>query len=362
MHQQWLLRTLDLAKAHKGACAPNPAVGAIVVKDGQELSHGSHIKAGEAHAEFQALSKLEYPLTDAVLYVSLEPCSHWGKTPPCVEEIVRSGISKVVFSYSDPNPIMASFDTIGYLKEKGITCEQVQLDEITQFYQSYHHWMRHKKPLITVKLAQSLNGKIALAGNQPFALTSKAINQFTHQQRLQSDAILTTATTIIADDPKLNVRLESESEINKPVAILDRQLRLTAEHQLFQSDAPKVIFHGDMAVKSELPMCRYIQVPESELGLALPEVIKELGKLGWHDVWVEAGSALFMSLLKQELVNRVLLYISPCWLPDDAVELYKLNELFSPDRIENIHWQVFDNDVMASFTVLPKREIKCSQA
>ncbi len=356
MHRQWLLRTLALAQAHKGFCTPNPAVGAVVVKEGIELSCGSHVKAGEPHAEDLALKQLDYPLTGATLYISLEPCSHWGKTPPCIDAICESGVSNVIFAHSDPNPIVKSFDTIGYLKGKGVTCEQICLPEISTFYRSYDHWVRNKRPYVTVKMAQTLNGKIALPNRKNIQLTQPNIAEFTHQQRQYADGILTTAATIKADDPQLNVRHPNQAVIDKPLAIIDSNLTLDPAQRLFKSKAPRHIFYDTKHKATEhLSQCHYYPTNSNTHGLDLVSILDELGKLGWHDVWVEAGGQLFTSLLQQALIQQLYLYISPQWLPSNAMDAYIGSDMFSLKESAQINCKQIGDDLLFQMIFIDKR-------
>lgn len=323
MHRHWLLRTLELAEKSRGFCSPNPAVGAVIVKEGQEISTGYHKQAGAPHAEQLALSKLSYPITNSTMYISLEPCSHWGKTPPCVEEIVRSGVKKVIFAYLDPNPLVKPFDTIDFLKRNGITCQHYPIVEIDEFYRSYSYWTRTKRPYVTVKIAQSLDAKISREYSKPFRITGEALGKLTHRNRQRSDVILTTAQTILIDEPQLNVRVDSSSEaVFKPLAILDRELKLSSELSIMKNAAKKYIFHSTDKEKKNTDLIKYIKVRQHSIGLDLSEVLDYLGTEGFHDLWVEAGGKLFTSLINEDKVDQLYLYQSVKWLGMQAVNAY----------------------------------------
>lgn len=347
-HLHFLLKTLDIAKRRKGFCAPNPSVGAVVVKDDVILAEGCHWQAGAPHAEHMALSQLEYPLTGATLYVSLEPCCHWGKTPPCIEEIVRSGVSEVIYAFADPNPVVAEFNTKAYLETHGIRCQQIALAEIEEFYQSYHYWTLHKQPFVTVKVAQSFNGKVGVKGIAQYKLTGEALKRFTHQHRLQSDVLLTTAATIEADDPLLNVRLE-ESSVDKPIAIIDSELSVSLASRVFIADSKRFVFHQSERQPRQAPgkHIEYIAIDKMDEGLDLKQVLATLGAKGYHDVWVEAGGRLLSSLLKQKLVHRLILYIAPCWLPVDAIDSFVGMHAVTSSDYKTIHWQQMGQDMVA---------------
>lgn len=353
MHRHWLLKTLALAKKSKGFCAPNPAVGAIVVKDDRQLSSGRHIKAGEPHAEYLALKQLSYPLTGATLYISLEPCSHWGKTPPCMDEIIRSGVTEVIFAHMDPNPLIKEFDTISRLNAHGIQCQQVEIPEITEFYKSYDYWTVTNKPWLTVKIAQSLNGKVALSRDAATQITGEALKQFTFEQRKSADGILTTSSTVLADNPQLTVRMAGQKPIDKPIALLDRTLSVAESFRLFDSSEDRYIFHGESYQSAYQGNTRkYVALSERQQKLDLKDVIKYLGNLGWHDIWVEAGGKLFTTLLQEKLINCLYVYLSPCWLPQDAVDAYRGIEVVSGLDNGSVEWLQYDNEMVAKFQFL----------
>ncbi len=349
MHQHWLKKTLVLAKERRGFCSPNPSVGAIVVRNDELIAKAYHYEAGKPHAEFQALTQLRYPLTDATLYISLEPCSHFGKTPPCVDEIIRSGIKKVVYAFSDPNPLIEGFDTIGFLREKGIDCVQCLVPEITAFYESYAYWVKTKLPFVTLKIAQSLNGKIALSDGKAVKLTGQALNEFTHQKRRQADVILTTARTLIMDNPQLNVRLTNETT-NKPIFVLDRQKSLIEIGQTLQCLPNVLTIYYDKALTAMtgLPF-KGVPVSCDNKRLNLVEIIQHLGQQGIQDVWVEAGGQLATAMLNQALIQRLYVYISGQWLGSDGIDAYIDTNAITNKQHKPVKWQQVGADMLAQF-------------
>ncbi len=317
----YLTLALTEAKARRGFCAPNPAVGAVVVKDGEILALGKHWQAGKAHAEVEALSQLTQEQSrDATLYVTLEPCCHFGRTPPCTDLIIKREIAEVFYAYADPNS-MVSGKGRAALIEAGISCEHSPLSEVDEFYRSYQYWHNHGRPWVSAKLALSLDGKIASADGSPVQITGAECLRLTHENRYTSDAILTTATTILADNPALNVRL-SET-FAKPVYILDRHLRLSGLEKVFSTAASVTIFYGQNASQKKLEDLtkngvRSFRVDETEEGLDLPTVLDIVGQDGMHDLWVEAGGKLFYQLYQQELIHRALIYLAPKTLGEEA--------------------------------------------
>lgn len=316
----FLGRTLELAQRRRGFCAPNPSVGAVLVRDGKILSEGFHWAAGHAHAEVEALSNIaEDVAREATLYISLEPCCHFGKTPPCTDLILSKGIGEVVYGYRDPNPQVAGRGE-AKLREAGVRVRHERMGEIDRFYSSYDHWTRTGLPFVTAKLAMSLDGKTAGPGGIPLPLTGPEANRFTHEQRLHSDAILTTARTVLSDDPRLNARLHGV-ETPKPIFILDRLGRTPTTARVFASGESVTVYTGQDVAPSRLQALREagaeVVVLESPQNLLpLKRVLGQLGERGFHDVWVEGGAALFTAFLKEKLAQRAYLYVAPVIVGD----------------------------------------------
>ena len=346
MHEQFLLAALDQAWLGRGSCAPNPSVGAVAVHNGQIIAQTWHRGAGTPHAEQLLLDELPKNLSDITLYVTLEPCNHWGKTPPCVDAIIHYGISQVVFGYQDPNPTVLANNTTKLLTDKGIKVIHCPLPAIDAFYQSYQHWTLMHKPWVTAKIAQSIDGKIAGVEGLPVQLSNVECANFTHQQRLHSDLILTSARTVNRDNPRLNVRLKSHS-ISKPVAILDTHLTLNPEVSVLKDASHCHIYYDQRYPKPiNNEKCTYHGMPTQGGQLDLVAVINHLGALGFHDVWVEVGGVLFSALHKAGLVNKTYIYVSLVVLGDDAVSAYHQPNMFNQAR--QLNWQVMGDNVLAS--------------
>lgn len=323
----YLKHALLLASNRRGFCAPNPAVGAMVVsKDNQIIASGEHWAAGYPHAEVMALQNLNpEEMKDAVLYVTLEPCCHTGRTPPCTDLIIQSGIKKVIYGFSDPNP-KVNKQGEKLLKQVGIDCQQISVPEIDEFYESYAWWNAQQLPWVTAKLAISLDGKIAGKNGERINLTGIATQQFTHQWRKRSDAVLTTANTIIADDPELNVRITNQEVISKPVYIIDSQSRISREAKIFKSASQVKIY--------------------KDTNNTLLDMLRDIAKDGIHDLWVEAGGQLFSALLEQKLIQRAFIYIAPMTIGKSGLEGFVIeeNDLFKD--IKSLEWQICGKDII----------------
>jgi diaminohydroxyphosphoribosylaminopyrimidine deaminase/5-amino-6-(5-phosphoribosylamino)uracil reductase len=322
----FLKKALALAQKRQGFCAPNPSVGAVIVKDNKIIATGNHFAAGYPHAEVEALKKLKAPLQGATLYCTLEPCCHWGKTPPCTEAIIQAGIQKVIYGFKDPHPAVNG-QSEALLKQAGIPCIQTTLPAIDAFYQAYERREKIGLPFVTAKLAVSLDGKIAFAGGAPATISGEKAAQFTHQNRLKSEAILTTAKTILADDPQLNVRIKSQI-IKKPIYIIDRKRRLPREAKIFQTAEKVTVF--------------------DQPGISLLEVLKTIAKEGISDLWVEAGGTLFTALAHENLLQKAYVYVSPQTLGEGSIPAFpSKTDVFKHAKL--VRWSSKGEDIIGEF-------------
>lgn len=343
MHKQYLLAALEQASQGRGLCYPNPSVGAVAVRNGEIIASAFHQGAGRPHAEALIFEQLSGKLDDIVLYVTLEPCNHWGKTPPCVNAIIERGVAEVVYGYKDPNPVVMLNDTPSILAQHGIKTLYLPMLEIDAYYESYRYWCYTKKPFVTAKLAQTLDGKIAQPGGAACRISNARCDQFTHEQRKKTDLILTSAKTVNNDDPLLNARLSGGSYA-KELAIIDSHLSLNSQARIFDSAKKLHIYYCDNPQKRlKRENVSYHAVSATTGGLVLEEVISDLGELGYHDVWVEAGATLFQALHRANLVNRTYLYIAPEILGSKAVDAYTGNIM---DREKTMEWKIMDDNIM----------------
>lgn len=345
MHKEYLLSALEQAQFGRGLCAPNPSVGAIAVQDGQIIAKAWHPGAGLPHAEQILVTRIPPSCQDVTLYVTLEPCNHWGRTPPCVDVIIAHKIKRVVYAYADPNPIVSVNHSPQILAEHGIEVIHYPLPEIDRFYQSYHHWLLTHKPWVTVKTAQSLDGHIAGLDGARVAISNSWCSEFTHQQRKVSDVILTTSRTILQDNPFFTVRLPDQELLSKPIAVLDSQLRLPQEVQALRLAKQGLIYYAETSpLKYQLANCNYYPMSVQAGYMDLTAVLAHLGSLGYHDVWVEAGSQLFGALHRAGLVNRTYIYIAPTILGKSGLSLYANMASFA--EAKTLSWEIMDDNVI----------------
>lgn len=345
----YLSEALMLAQQRRGFCAPNPAVGAVVVKEDVVIASGNHWAAGQPHAEVVALSKLSAEqAAGSTVYVTLEPCCHFGRTPPCVDLLIQRNVKEVIYSYHDPNPLVAGKGELT-LKAAGVKCRRLPMPEIDAFYQSYQYWTKHRRPWVTAKIAVSLDGKIAGENGQRVAITGPELQTITHQWRKRSDAILTTAKTIIHDDPQLNIRLQGET-FAKPIYVLDRNLSTSASAQIFNTSPQVTLFYQQglennsrlAALRSRGAHC--IPLASKQNGLDLQAVLQEIGRDGAHDLWVEAGGVCFQALVLENLIHRALLYIAPKVLGPSAQTGF--TQAFDFSQAKHIDWRQVGQDML----------------
>lgn len=344
----FLKQALQQASLRRGFCSPNPSVGAVVVKDGQIIGQGCHWACGFPHAEPAALQALGKSAHGASLYVTLEPCSHHGRTPPCTDLIIRSGIRQVFFGMNDFNTSVSGKGA-QILRAAGISCVQIKCPEIEDFYQSYRHWLKTAQPWVTLKLAISLDGKIAGERGAPVGISGEVCRNLTHQLRRQSDAILTSVQTILADDPQLNVRMDNEV-VAKPLYILDSHLRMPEQAKVFETCQSLTIFHAAQAPASKREVLenrrvRCIAVGQGSGGLNLQEVLNHIGKDGCHDLWVEAGGKCFQSFISQSLAQQVYIYVSPKFLGPAATPSFTQDFNWSHINYKK-NWSIVGEDAV----------------
>ena len=312
---------LKQAQCGRGVTAPNPAVGAVAVRDGNIIAQAVTAPRPDVpHAEQLLLQQLPEDCSDVTLYVTLEPCNHWGKTPPCTVGIIAKRFKQVVYAYRDPNPLVSENNTPARLLEQGISVLHYPMPEVDAFYQSYAFWVKTGRPWVTVKMAQTFDGKIAGEHGARVQLSNHACFELTHKARLASDVILTTARTIKQDDPALNVRLDGKV-IAKPIAILDNQNILPKNAKIHQT-AEKIHLYREMQ---------------------LLDILQDLGRIGYHDVWVEAGSQLFNALHREQLVQETRLYLVPNTLGDKALSLYHDANVLADAK--KITWQAMSDNL-----------------
>lgn len=307
----YMTQAIAQARQGLGRTAPNPPVGAVIVKDGRVIGAGYHSQAGQPHAEIMALRSCREDPRGGALYVTLEPCCHFGKTPPCTDAIIAAGITRVVIGVSDPNPVVAG-KGIQCLQTAGIRVETgVKARENADLIRWYAHWMATRRPFVLLKAAMTLDGRIAAVGGDSQWISSEASRAQVHAWRNEVDAVLVGIGTVLADDPRLTCRMEGGRDPWR--VILDRDYVIPEQAQclgerciLITAADPETrpgILQGGTRVKR-------LGLDENG-GFAWPQVLDYLGSLGLHAVMIEGGGGVYSGILKAGLVDRLRIFLAP---------------------------------------------------
>ncbi len=335
--RRWMSKALELARRGLHTTDPNPRVGCLLVRDEECVGSGWHRRAGEAHAETRALEEAGNGAHGATCYVTLEPCSHTGRTGPCADALVDAGVSRVVLAGMDPN---AEVRGAGMRRLQGAGIEVlggVLESEARELNRGYFSRWERGRPWLRVKLAASLDGRTALANRMSQWITSPQARQDGHGWRARSSAILTGIGTLLADDPRLDARREDLGDISSPArVVLDTQLRTPVDARVFSRPGAIHVMH--CAPDSEESRRRVEdlkaaganvhRLPADASGrVALPAAMGLLADLEFNEVQVEAGAELSGALLREELIDEVLLYTAPVLLGDGAAGLFQLAPL-----------------------------------
>lgn len=317
--EEYMRRALELARKGEGHTSPNPMVGCVVVKDGRIISEGYHEKYGEFHAERNALTRCTEDTAGADLYVTLEPCCHQGKTPPCTDIIIEKKIARVFVGSMDSNPLVAG-KGVQILRDHGIYVETGILDaECRKLNEVFYHYIATKTPFVVMKYAMTLDGKIACATGDSKWVTGEIARTQVHRMRGRYRGIMVGIGTVLADDPMLNCRVEGGVD---PVRIIcDSNLRIPTESQIVKtaSDIETIVACSQEALESERKQEKIRRLKEAGIqiigtegahGVNLVELMKKLGGQNIDSILLESGGTLNASALEDGIVNKVYAYIA----------------------------------------------------
>jgi len=307
-------KALRLAKRGAGYTSPNPMVGAVVVKDGEVIAQGYHRKFGDLHAEAQAIRRGGEKVRHSTMYVNLEPCSHFGKTPPCVDEIVKSGISKVVVSMIDPNPLVTG-SGIEMLRRKGVEVQVGLLSsEAERLNEAYlKHTTKHE-PFITMKAAITLDGMIADSHGNSKWISCEKSRRLVHRLRSGMDSVLVGIDTVLTDDPELTVRMV-KSRRNPLRILLDTHLRVPLDAKILNASAPTLVVtatkgdkHDDL---KQIGVSVWLVEQDRDGRIDLKSFLRRAGVEGITSILVEGGRGVYSAFLRQRLVDKFYVFIAP---------------------------------------------------
>jgi len=327
----YMARAIQLAKKGRYTTDPNPRVGCVLVRDDQIISEGWHVKAGLGHAEVEALKHVT-DANGATAYVTLEPCSHHGKTPPCCDALIKAGVSRVVVAMQDPNPLVSGRG-LEQLKVAGIEviCGVLQEDART-LNRGFIKRMTENRPFVRSKLAMSLDGRTAMASGESQWITSAEARADVHRLRAESSAILTGINTVLADDPALNARVDWD--VVQPVRIvLDSALTMPVTARMAKLAGRSLILtcSQDEQKRQALQTVGFevYRLASNNGRLDLSAVMDFLAQQQINEVLVEAGSVLNGALLTENLLDELVVYMAPCILGDQGRGLFTVPGLQS---------------------------------
>lgn len=312
-----MARALQLARHGLWTTRPNPRVGCVIVREGESVGEGWHARAGEAHAEVNALKAAGEAAQGATAYVTLEPCSHHGRTPPCVDALIAAGVSRVVVAARDPNPAVAGRG-LARLREAGVdVCEGVAETEAVALNAGFMRRMTEGRPWVRAKLAASLDGRTAMASGESRWITGNAARADVHRWRARSCAVVTGRGTVVADDPAMTVRdVPDAAEVPPPLrVVLDSRLQTPVDAAILRQPGPVLILtacddarrRGDL----EAAGAEVEKLPAGPHGLDLEAALRALAHRQVNEVLVEAGPTLVGAFVAAALVDELILYQAP---------------------------------------------------
>jgi diaminohydroxyphosphoribosylaminopyrimidine deaminase/5-amino-6-(5-phosphoribosylamino)uracil reductase len=320
MDEKYMRLALRLAKKGMGRTSPNPLVGAVVLKGKTIVGRGYHHRAGGPHAEVLALRQAGKKARGATLYLNLEPCAHFGKTPPCTHTILASSISRVVAGMKDPNPVVSGRG-IRHLRRRGVTVDVgILREECRELNGPFSKFITTGKPFVTLKAAISLDGKVATRSGDSRWISSQASRNYVHRLRQAMDAVMVGIGTVLKDDPLLTVRLPREKKPHQPLrVVVDSRLRIPLHSQLVRTARlyPTLIATTPAASSAKRGQLAEAQVEVLIIGrisqgrVSLKALMKELARRGVVSVLLEGGSTLTASALREKVVDRLVFFLAP---------------------------------------------------
>ena len=325
----YMSQALQLAEKGLYSTSPNPRVGCVIVRDGSVVGSGWHERAGQAHAEINALNIAGAAARGAAIYLTLEPCSHQGRTPPCAEALIKAGVTRVIMAMQDPNSLVAG-GGCALLKQAGIEVQTGLMEaEARALNIGFITRMTHKRPWVRMKIAASLDGKTALKNGTSHWITNEPARRDGHRLRARSCAVLTGIGTVLADDPQLTVR-QVETARQPLRVVVDSRLQIPVDARILCGGG-ELIFTA-VASEGKIMALRdagahTIVLPDESGNVDLVRMMRTLADYEINEVLVEAGARLNGSLIKAGLVDELVIYLAPCLIGGVAQSMLNLPEL-----------------------------------
>lgn len=354
LNESFMKMAIELAKKGEGNVSPNPMVGAVIVKDGKVIGQGYHEKCGEGHAEVNAFKSLKEDPSEATMYVTLEPCSHYGKTPPCADLIIKNKISKVIIGMVDPNPLVAG-KGIEKLKNAGIEVEIGVLEsECIKLNEVFIKYITAKRPFVVLKAAMSIDGKIATKTGESKWISCEDSRLQVHKLRNKLSGIMVGVNTVIKDNPELTCRLENG---NSPIRIIvDSTLRIPLNSKVLNNKDNKTIIATtnkvDMAKVEEISEmnAKVLIIDEKDGRVDLNKLMAKLGELNIDSILLEGGAILNYSALEEKIVDKVMMYISPKIIGGEESKTpiggYGIDKLNNAFKLKNLKTSIVGEDIL----------------
>lgn len=348
-HKKYMEIALKIAEKGEGSVSPNPLVGCIIVKRGKIVGKGYHKQYGGEHAEINAIKNAGKKVANATLYINLEPCSHWGKTPPCTEKIVESGVREVIIGMYDPNPLVEGFKE---LKFRGIKTKIGILEkEAKKLNEVYVKYMRSKRPFVILKVAMTMDGKIATKTGDSKYITGKDARRYVHKLRSEVDAVMVGINTVLKDNPQLTPRLAQGRDPMK--VVIDTELKMPWRCNLMKNPSKLIIATTNKAPKKKIN--KFYQkgidviVLNVKKGLVdLKDLMKQLGKKEIASIMIEGGSQLNSSAIKERIADKLLIFTAPKLIGNGlgAVGNLGITRIDKAVKLKNIEMKKVGKDIL----------------
>lgn len=350
-------QAMELAEKGRGRTSPNPLVGAVIVKEGKVIGEGYHKRYGGHHAEVNAFNAQQESAKDATLYVTLEPCFHYGNTPPCVDRVIKEGVSRVVIGLKDPNPLVAG-KSIEKLQDKGIEVQVgVLAEDLREQNRIFLEYIKTKRPYTVIKTAMSLDGKIATASGESRWITGEKARKYVHILRDQMSGIMVGVGTVIEDNPSLTTRLPEKEGKDPHRIIVDTRGRipLTAKVLHLQSKARTIVATTELMEEDKKKALEDLGAvvlvnPIKNERVDLGHLFERLGAEKIDSILIEGGATLNFSLIEEGLVHRVMSFIAPKLIGGESAKtpiggrgILRMEEVIN---LKNLKYQGFGEDLM----------------
>lgn len=354
---EYMKLAIELAGKAIGQTTPNPMVGAVIVKDGRIIGEGYHKKAGENHAEIEALnSATTDKINGSTMYVSLEPCCHHGKTPPCAEAVIKSGIKEVIIAAQDPNPLVSGMG-IELLKKNGINIKvgllETEARKLNEFFYMFHE---NARPFIIAKWAMTLDGRTSSDSGDSKWISNDLSRQYVHYVRSTVDAVMVAIGTVIKDDPTLNCRLEGYVGKQPKRIIVDPSCKVPLSFELFlnQPAGEIIIITTKMATPERIKNlkdkgCSIIQFDQQGGRIKITDILKKLAERNIQSIMVEGGRDLTSSFFSEDLVDKVICFVAPKILGGfkntSPINNWGMSSMEEVLNLRDVNIKTFDKDI-----------------